>query len=124
MVYNIHNNKYMKKTHIIQILIVILIIPVITWAQSRGFTIDNPTRFQDLSQVVLAVINIVQILLIMATTLYLIYAGLMFVTAQGEPSKLVKARDALLWGLVGAALILAARVLVVTLQSSVNSILK
>jgi hypothetical protein len=86
--------------------------------------LQNPTKFKDLGQVVLAVINIVQILLIMATVLYLLYAGLMFVTARGEPSKLIKARDALLWGMVGAALILAARVLVVTLQGAVNSILK
>ena len=93
--------------------------PIVTVAAIR-----NPTNFEDLGQVVEAVINIVQILLIMATTLYLIYAGLMFVTARGEPSKLTKARDALLWGMVGAALILAARVLVVTLQGTVNSILK
>jgi Type IV secretion system pilin len=84
----------------------------------------NPTAFKDLGQVVSAVVNIVQVLLIMATTLYLLYAGLMFVTARGEPSKITAARDALLWGMVGAALILAARVLVTALQGGVNSILK
>lgn len=86
--------------------------------------VPNPTGFKDLGQVVSAVVNIVQVLLIMATTLYLLYAGLMFVTARGEPSKITAARDALLWGMVGAALILAARVLVTALQGGVNSILK
>ncbi len=86
--------------------------------------IPNPTGFKDLGQVVGAVINIVQVLLIMATTLYLIYAGLMFVTARGEPSKITKARDALLWGMVGAALVLGARVLVTAIQSGVDNILK
>lgn len=86
----------------------------------------NPlgSKGSSLEQIILSVVNVVQILLIMATVLYLLYAGLMFVTARGEASKLTKARDALLWGMVGAALILAARVLVTTLQSSVNSILK
>ncbi|MES2985542.1 MAG: hypothetical protein V4686_00245 [Patescibacteria group bacterium] len=85
--------------------------------------IPNPTKFNDLTQIVAVVVNVVQILLIMATTLYLIYAGLMFVTARGDSAKLTKARDALLWGMVGAALILAARVLVTTLQGTVNSVL-
>lgn len=95
--------------------------PVFVAAQK----IANPLgpKGGSLEQIVLSVVNIVQILLIMATVLYLLYAGLMFVTARGEASKLTKARDALLWGMVGAALILAARVLVTTLQSSVNSIL-
>lgn len=78
---------------------------------------------QSLEQVVAVVVNVVQILLIMATVLYLLYAGLMFVTARGEPAKITKARDALLWGMVGAALILAAQVLVKTLESTVNSVL-
>jgi uncharacterized BrkB/YihY/UPF0761 family membrane protein len=96
-----------------------LLLPVVASAK-----IPNPLGgVNDLSQVVAAVVDIVQILLIMATVLYLLYAGLMFVTARGEPSKISKARDALLWGMVGAALILAARVLVVTLQSTVGNIL-
>lgn len=96
-------------------------IPFIVFAQSK---ITNPTNFKSLAQVVTAVVNIAQILLIMATVMYLIYAGLMFVTARGEASKITKARDALLWGLVGAALILAARVLVTTLQGTVNNVLR
>lgn len=95
------------------------ILPVITYA-----ALQNPTGFKSLEQVVLAVVNVVQILLIMATVLYLLYAGLMFVTARGEPSKITAARDALLWGMVGAALVIGAQVLVQTLQSSVNSILR
>ena len=110
----------MKKIHtILYIGGVIVITPFFAAA-----AIQSPTDLTDLGSVIAAVVNIVQVLLIMATTLYLLYAGLMFVTARGEPSKITAARDALLWGMVGAALILAARVIVTTLQTSVTSILK
>jgi hypothetical protein len=110
----------MKKTHITYFALAgLMITPLVI-----GAAIENPTGLKDLQAVVTAVVNIVQVLLIMATTLYLLYAGLMFVTARGEPAKITAARDALLWGMVGAALVLAARVIVTTLQGSVNSILK
>ena len=32
-----------------------------------------------------------------------IYAGFLFLTAQGEPSKLSSARNAIIWGVVGVA---------------------
>lgn len=103
---------------------ILYILPTLVLPMVASAKIPNPLKgINDLSQVVATVVDIVQILLIMATVLYLLYAGLMFVTARGEPSKISKAKDALLWGMVGAALILAARVLVATLQSSVNSIL-
>lgn len=86
--------------------------------------ITSPSKFTDLSQVVTAVVDVVQVLLIMATVLYLLYAGLMFVTARGDANKISQARDALLWGMVGAALIIGARVLVAAIQSGVGNILK
>ena len=110
-----------SKLTLVWIALIFIATPFLTYA----VPVPNPTPgFGSIEQIVLQVVNIVQILLIMATVLYLLYAGLMFVTARGEPSKITKARDALLWGMVGAALILASRVLVTTLQNAVNSVLK
>lgn len=93
-------------------------------AGSDRYLIKNPlSKTTTLSQVILNVISIVRILLIMAAVLYLLYAGFMFVTARGEPGKIVKARNALLWGCVGIALILSAQVLITSLQNTVNGIL-
>jgi uncharacterized BrkB/YihY/UPF0761 family membrane protein len=100
-------------------LLVAATLPYVTHAK-----ITSPLANQSLEGVVLIVVNVVQILLIMATVLYLLYAGLMFVTAQGEPGKITKARNALLWGMVGAALILGAQIIVTTLKTSVESVLK
>ncbi len=78
----------------------------------------------DLRTILFNVIDVVQTLLIMATTLYLIYAGFMFVTAKGDPGKLKKAKDGLLWGLVGAALILCAEVLAYGIGDTVKEVFK
>lgn len=98
--------------------------PIYSYAAGCGYLICNPLPGVTSFQVVVSnVIKIVEILLIMATVLYLLYAGLMFVTAKGEPGKLTKARNALLWGLVGAGLILGARVLVTALSGTVSGLL-
>lgn len=96
-----------------------------TQSQDR-YLIKNPfgDKTTTLSQVILNVVSIVRILLIMMAVLYLIYAGFMFVTARGEPGKIKKARNALLWGFVGIALILAAQVIVTTLQNTVSGVLQ
>lgn len=96
--------------------------PVFLFAQ--GYIINNPLKgVTSLEQVVLNVIKIFEILLIMATVLYLLYAGLMFVTARGEPAKISKARDALLWGMVGAGLVLCARIIATAIQGTVQGLL-
>lgn len=90
-----------------------------------NYLIKNPLQSTtSLSQVILNVVSIVRILLIMMAVLYLLYAGFMFVTARGEPAKISKARNALLWGMVGIALILAAQVIVTTLKNTVSSVLQ
>ncbi len=100
----------------------ILASPTVLLAQN--YLIKNPLKgVNSLEQVVLNVIQVVELLLIMATVMYLLYAGLMFVTARGEPGKLTKARDALLWGMVGAALVLCARVIATTIEGTVKGLL-
>ncbi len=78
----------------------------------------------DLKTIFLNVLDVTQVIIIMVTTLYLILAGFMFVTAKGDPGKLKKARDALLWGLIGAALILCAEVLAYGIGDTVKEVFK
>lgn len=110
----------MKK---IYTLTLIYTLPIFASAATNG-VVTPPLKFTDLNQVVVAVVGVVQVLLIMATVLYLLYAGLMFVVAKGEPEKISKAKNALLWGMVGAGLVISAQVLVRAIESSVNSIFK
>jgi hypothetical protein len=78
----------------------------------------------DLQTIFMNVLSMVQTIMIMAATLYLLYAGFMFVTAKGDPAKIKKAQGALLWGLVGAALILTAEVLALGIGDTVKEVFK
>lgn len=78
----------------------------------------------DLRTIFMNILDIAQTIMIMAATLYLLYAGFMFVTAKGDPAKLKKAKDALLWGLVGTALVLTAEVLALGIGDTVKEVFK
>lgn len=85
---------------------------------------DGTDGGTDLQTIFMNVLDMVQTIMIMASTLYLLFAGFMFVTAKGDPTKLKKAQNALLWGLVGAALILTAEVLALGIGDTVKEVFK
>lgn len=86
--------------------------------------IGDGTNSTDLKTIFMNVLDVAQTIMIMASTLYLLYAGFMFVTAKGDPTRLKKAQNALLWGLVGSALILTAEVLALGIGDTVKEVFK
>ena len=90
-----------------------LILPVLSLAQQHvsaatdpNVTIANPiasTTIIDLIQKILkGVIKIGMPIIVLA----IIYCGFLFVSAQGKPESIKKAKDALLYTLIGAAILL------------------
>lgn len=51
----------------------------------------------------------------------IIYAGFMYVTAQGEPGKIGQAHKALLYAVIGGVIILAANVILAVIQGTVDA---
>jgi hypothetical protein len=54
--------------------------------------------------------------------LMLVYVGFKFVTAQGSDSALTEARKMLLWTLVGALVLLGAKVIAIGIQATVQAL--
>lgn len=111
--------------------IILSVIPTFVLAATNSKTVgivpplgNTTSGGSDLKTIFLNVIDVVQTIMIMITVLYLIYAGLKFVTARGDAGKIKEARNALLWGLVGAALILCAEVLAYGLGDTVKEVFK
>lgn len=69
--------------------------------------LDN-AGIEDIPKFVEVVLNIVLKIGVPIIALAIIYSGFLFVAAQGNPEKLKKARQAFLWTMVGAAILLAA----------------
>jgi hypothetical protein len=58
----------------------------------------------------------------LVSVIYIILAGFKFVTAQGDVKKIEDARRALLYGAIGAAIVLGAWVIVQVIQTTINSL--
>lgn len=52
----------------------------------------------------------------------LVYVGFLFVTARGEPAALITARQALLWTVVGALILLGSQAISLGIQATVGAI--
>ena len=56
--------------------------------------------------------------------LAIIYCGFLFVEAQGNEEKLTKAKDAILWTLIGAAILIGSWAIALLITETVTSIAK
>lgn len=88
-------------------------------------TINNPLGEngpQNIPDFIKVVINIVLVVGVPIVTLAIIYTGFLFVQAQGNPEKLTKAKSALMYTLIGAALLLGAFVIAEAIVKTVDDI--
>jgi len=67
-------------------------------------------------------IEIILVFAIPFIVFFIIYAGFLYVTAQGNPEKIKKAHNALLYALIGGLLILGANVLLIIITNTINQI--
>jgi hypothetical protein len=81
----------------------------------NGGVRDIPTLVREILKIVITVgVPIV--------ALAIIYSGFLFVAAQGNPEKLKKAKDTLLYVIIGAAILLGAYVIAEAIEATVAAI--
>lgn len=78
----------MKKILSILILIGILVLPVTALAG-------------ELDDIVWGIADAIELIFFGLVVVMFIYAGIMFLTAAGNPEKLAKAKQAIFWGVIG-----------------------
>ncbi len=76
-------------------------------------TLKNPLQnVNSISDLILAFMKIVSYLAVIVGVLMLMWVGLQFVLARGNPEELKKRSNELLWIIIGIAVILGARILI------------
>lgn len=85
-------------------------------------TLCNPLGFNTLYDFLIAVLNVVIAIAFPAIVLFLVWIGFKFVTAQGNADELKKVRGYFLWAIVGALLVLGARVLAEAIRATVEQL--
>lgn len=81
----------------------------------------NPLKFSTITDFLIAIIDVLLIFALPLIILAIMYAGFMFVTAQGDTSKISKARAALTWAVVGGVIALSAKLIISVLQGTIDA---
>lgn len=85
----------------------VLTVPFLVQAQSTGL-FDNPLKSQSLLELFGKILQAIVRIAALALVFAFVWVGFQFAAAQGNTEKLSKARSALLWTVIGAAIILGA----------------
>ena len=127
-----------KKIPICLLVLSFLVIPVFTYAQnntppatsihigiSNPFDCGLPDNNQcTLISLITAVLNnIVMPIAAVAVVIWIIWAGFTFLTAQGKPAEITKAKDRLLWSLIGAGILLGAAGISAVVQNTIQNLI-
>ena len=75
-----------------------------------------------IEQLILTIIDVVLVFLLPVIVLYIMYAGYLFVTAQGNPGELSAAKKALLTALIGGVIVLGARAILDVVKGTIEAV--
>lgn len=82
----------------------------------------NPLKAASLNDLVKQILEFVVRLGTVVIVLMIVYIGFLFVTAQGEPGKITEARNALMWTVIGALILLGAQAIASAIQATANAL--
>jgi len=93
-------------------------LPVMALAQIGG---NPPAISLNLTTLGNRIANAVWIIFTAIAVIMFVVAGIMFLTAQGEPEKIQKARSSLIWGVAGIVVAVIAFTIITLVVRVVNS---
>lgn len=84
--------------------------------------LENPLKAGTLKGFLLAILDILLVFALPVIVFFIMYAGFLYVTAQGDPTKIKTAHSALTWSVVGGVIILGAKLIIDVIQNTVNAL--
>jgi uncharacterized membrane protein YobD (UPF0266 family) len=83
--------------------------------------LENPLAFPSITELMQAILNMVIVISIPIVVLFIIYAGFLYVTAQGNPEKLQVANRSLMYGVIGGVIIIGSVAILQIVENTVNA---
>ena len=118
----------MKRIRSIYILIAGSALSLLTampvFAQSGQKTLQNPLKFTSIEKFIEGALQAAVMIALPIISVFIIWAGFMFIAARGNQSKLTDAKRNLQWVLIGATLILSAWVLATLIGGTVTQLFR
>jgi hypothetical protein len=98
------------------------IIPAVAFGAVSSVTLPNPTKVPTLYDFVREILTIVVKIGIPIATIFIIWSGFLFLTAQGDETQLKKAKQSFVWACVGTAVLLGAWLLATAIKSTIDQL--
>ncbi len=89
-----------------------------------GVSLCNPLKVKELKDVWAILLKYIIKIGTIIVVMYVIWAGFLFVKAQGSPAKIEEAKKALFSSLIGGLILLGAQAISMVIQNTVNQINK
>ncbi|MEK7093147.1 MAG: hypothetical protein AAB927_01550 [Patescibacteria group bacterium] len=89
-----------------------------------GSTLQNPLQFNDIAGFIAGALKVLVMVALPIISLFIVYSGFLFVSAQGNTEKLATARSNFFWVVIGAILILGAWVIATLIGGTVTQLTK
>ncbi len=89
--------------------------------ETPGTTLTNPLTAQSFSDLVASIAKLAAEIGIPIAAIFIIYSGLLFVTARGSEEQLKKAKINFMWAMIGTAILLGAWVIADAISTTVKS---
>ncbi len=125
--YNINVKKILNKLTISASVMLFLMLSIVTKVSAAdcvatGGRICNPIKQDSLTGLLKTVLEEAIKIGIPVIALAIIYSGFLFVAARGKPEEITKAKDALLYSLIGAAILIGAWAIAQLVSNTVLSL--
>lgn len=104
----------MQKIIFLAIIFSAVVLPIFP---ASAITFTNPLGVNTFEELLEAIINFVFWVGITLAPLMIIIAGFTYVTSGGSPDKVKKAKDLMLWAIIGLVILIAAKGLVQVIRS-------
>lgn len=116
----IHIKKVLFNPFFWAIMNVLLILPTLSARAGSSSEFSNPLVSKNVTELVESFADIIFKIGIPVATVFMIYSGLMFVTARGSEEQLKKAKSTFMWTVLGTAVLLGAKVIALAIKETVK----
>lgn len=109
----------MKKINTAKIIIIGLCLLFFS-TQALAVMLPNPLAAKDFKTIVDTIVNFVIILAVAIAPIFIIYAGYLFMTSGGDPTKVKIAKNVIMYVVIGLAVLLLSKGLIMVLISVIG----
>ncbi len=113
----------MRRIIVISVFITTLTCGALVSAQASG-SVGNPLKFDSVPEFIAGALRVMVMVALPIISLFIVYAGYMFVSARGNESKLTEAKSNFYYVIIGAILILGAWVIATLIGGTISQLTK